>query len=85
VFKNLNPATDIYFSQGPMDVLDHSCSKMGFGGKMCIDGTGKYEEESDEDFRWQIADFRLDEKSFQKNSRRYIPSTVPYWKKKYRC
>ncbi len=45
MFKNLNPATDIYFSQGPMDVLDHSCSKMGFGGKMCIDGTRKYEEE----------------------------------------
>lgn len=45
VFKHLNPATDIYLSQGPMDVLDHSCSKMGFGGKMCIDGTAKYEEE----------------------------------------
>jgi 4-hydroxy-3-polyprenylbenzoate decarboxylase len=28
-----------------MDVLDHSCSKMGFGGKMCIDGTKKFEEE----------------------------------------
>ncbi|MEO8567540.1 MAG: menaquinone biosynthesis decarboxylase [Ginsengibacter sp.] len=50
VFKNLNPATDIYFSQGPMDVLDHSCSKMGFGGKMCIDGTFKYEDEIDENF-----------------------------------
>ena len=50
VFKNLNPSTDIYFSQGPMDVLDHSCSKMGFGGKMCIDGTFKYEEERDESF-----------------------------------
>ncbi len=48
VFKNLNPATDIYFSTGPMDVLDHSCSKMGFGGKMCIDGTFKTEEEKDE-------------------------------------
>jgi len=45
VFNNLNPATDIYFSQGPMDVLDHSCSKLGFGGKMCIDGTRKQEEE----------------------------------------
>ena len=45
VFDNLNPATDIYFSQGPMDVLDHSCSKLGFGGKMCIDGTKKQEEE----------------------------------------
>ncbi len=47
VFRNLNPATDVYFSQGPMDVLDHSCSKMGFGGKLCIDGTVKYDEEAD--------------------------------------
>ena len=45
VFNNINPVTDIYFSQGPMDVLDHSCSKLGFGGKMCIDGTKKMEEE----------------------------------------
>jgi 4-hydroxy-3-polyprenylbenzoate decarboxylase len=50
VFRNMNPATDIYFSQGPMDVLDHSCSKLGFGGKMCIDGTYKFEEERDENF-----------------------------------
>ncbi|MEO5995523.1 MAG: menaquinone biosynthesis decarboxylase [Chitinophagaceae bacterium] len=48
VFKNLNPASDVIFSNGPMDVLDHSCSKMGFGGKMCIDGTAKFEEEKDE-------------------------------------
>jgi 4-hydroxy-3-polyprenylbenzoate decarboxylase len=54
VFKNLNPSTDIYFSQGPMDVLDHSCSKMGFGGKMCIDGTKKFEEERDDSFEWPI-------------------------------
>jgi 4-hydroxy-3-polyprenylbenzoate decarboxylase len=45
IFNNLNPVTDVYFSQGPMDVLDHSCSKLGFGGKMCIDGTKKLEEE----------------------------------------
>lgn len=53
VFRNLNPATDIYFSTGPMDVLDHSCSKLGFGGKMCIDGTAKLEEESDEGYSYQ--------------------------------
>src|SRR2546423_1994048 len=46
--KNLDPAADIYFSQGPMDVLDHSCSKLGFGGKMCIDGTRKSTEEKNE-------------------------------------
>ncbi len=60
VFKNLNPATDVYFSQGPMDVLDHSCSKLGFGGKMCIDGTFKFDEERDENFRFQISDIRFD-------------------------
>jgi 4-hydroxy-3-polyprenylbenzoate decarboxylase len=48
-FRHLNPASDVYFSQGPMDVLDHSCSKLGFGGKMCIDGTSKAEEEIDEE------------------------------------
>ena len=45
VSEHCNPSSDVYFSQGPMDVLDHSCSKMGFGGKMCIDGTKKFEEE----------------------------------------
>jgi 4-hydroxy-3-polyprenylbenzoate decarboxylase len=52
-FSNLDPAADIYFSQGPMDVLDHSCSKLGFGGKMCIDGTAKYEEEKDDTSAWK--------------------------------
>jgi len=59
VFKNLNPATDISFSQGPMDVLDHSCSKLGFGGKMCIDGTFKYDEEKDEQYYWSEANDQL--------------------------
>lgn len=48
VFKNLDVANDVVFSTGPMDVLDHSCSKMGFGGKMCIDGTAKQVEELDD-------------------------------------
>jgi 4-hydroxy-3-polyprenylbenzoate decarboxylase len=59
VLANLQPANDIYFSQGPMDVLDHSCSKLGFGGKMCIDGTMKFDEEKEEreeaDDNWQLA------------------------------
>jgi 4-hydroxy-3-polyprenylbenzoate decarboxylase len=65
VFKNLNPATDIYFSQGPMDVLDHSCSKMGFGGKMCIDGTKKFDEEKDERFSFLVSRFLLNEESLR--------------------
>ena len=63
VFKNINPATDIYFSQGPMDVLDHSCSKLGFGGKMCIDGTFKFEEELDENYEPRAASYELSEKN----------------------
>jgi len=59
VFKNLNPATDIYFSQGPMDVLDHSCSKLGFGGKMCVDGTMKFDEEKDESYKLQAVSYKL--------------------------
>jgi 4-hydroxy-3-polyprenylbenzoate decarboxylase len=35
------PEHDTYFSQGPLDVLDHSTATNGFGGKMCIDATRK--------------------------------------------
>lgn len=61
VFKNLNPSTDIHFSQGPMDVLDHSCSKLGFGGKMCIDGTFKFDEEKDDNWSFETANVGITE------------------------
>lgn len=44
ISDNVNPYNDLYLSQGPMDVLDHACSKFAFGGKMCLDATGKTEE-----------------------------------------
>jgi 4-hydroxy-3-polyprenylbenzoate decarboxylase len=47
ISENFNPANDIYFTQGPVDVLDHSCSVMAFGGKMGIDATKKHPEETD--------------------------------------
>ena len=34
ISKNVEPARDIIFTQGPTDVLDHSCSVMAFGGKV---------------------------------------------------
>jgi 4-hydroxy-3-polyprenylbenzoate decarboxylase len=52
VFAHCNVATDIAFSAGPMDVLDHSCNALGFGGKMCIDGTAKQPEETDARYAW---------------------------------
>ena len=45
VSQHLDVQTDLLFGSGPMDVLDHSCSKFAFGGKLCIDGTKKYPEE----------------------------------------
>lgn len=46
ISQNTNPSTDIYFSRGPLDVLDHSSSKFAFGGKMFVDATKKYLEET---------------------------------------
>ncbi len=43
--EHVDPQQDIFFAQGPMDVLDHACAKLAFGGKMCIDATRKLDEE----------------------------------------
>jgi 4-hydroxy-3-polyprenylbenzoate decarboxylase len=48
VSKVVDPLRDIYFSQGPMDVLDHSSSRFSFGSKLGIDVTSKFKEEIDE-------------------------------------
>lgn len=45
ISENVDPQNDIIYTNGPMDVLDHSCSKMAFGGKMGIDATKKLPEE----------------------------------------
>jgi 4-hydroxy-3-polyprenylbenzoate decarboxylase len=44
--KYWNPSTDTYFSKGPLDILDHAARQQGFGGKMCIDATNKFIEET---------------------------------------
>jgi 4-hydroxy-3-polyprenylbenzoate decarboxylase len=45
VSKHVDVKNDLMLAQGPMDVLDHACSKFAFGGKLSVDGTSKYEEE----------------------------------------
>lgn len=45
ISTHTDPGSDFVFSQGPTDVLDHSCSTMAFGGKMGIDATKKLPEE----------------------------------------
>jgi 4-hydroxy-3-polyprenylbenzoate decarboxylase len=87
VFKNLNPASDIYFSTGPMDVLDHSCSKMGFGGKMCIDGTRKFEEEEEveDGYGFGVPDFGLDESLIKQKFSEIQAVNVSLFKKAIPC
>jgi 4-hydroxy-3-polyprenylbenzoate decarboxylase len=48
ISKVVNPGQDIFFSQGPMDVLDHSSSRFSYGSKLGIDVTSKFSEEENE-------------------------------------
>jgi len=62
IYENLNPQTDIHFSTGPLDVLDHSSSKFTYGSKLGIDATIKFEEEkieSKELFNSEIDEIRI--------------------------
>ncbi|GBC87912.1 3-octaprenyl-4-hydroxybenzoate carboxy-lyase [bacterium HR13] len=43
--NNMDPSRDVLILKGPIDVLDHSTSQVGFGGKMVIDATTKWKEE----------------------------------------
>ncbi len=43
--ENVNIQTDVHFSMGPLDILDHSSSKYAYGSKVCFDATKKFEEE----------------------------------------
>jgi len=45
VFNHVDPSRDCNITKGPLDVLDHSCDLVGFGGKMGIDATKKWPEE----------------------------------------
>lgn len=45
VFNHVDPSRDCVITKGPLDILDHSCDLIGFGGKMGIDATKKWPEE----------------------------------------
>lgn len=45
VSENMHVATDVSFSRGPLDVLDHAASHLAYGGKLFIDATVKLSEE----------------------------------------
>ncbi len=39
--QHFDPRNDVLFSKGPLDVLDHACDVMAYGGKLGIDATTK--------------------------------------------
>lgn len=39
IASSVDPATDLFFQKGPLDVLDHASSTFAFGGKMGVDAT----------------------------------------------
>jgi len=41
ISSQVNPASDLFFSKGPLDALDHSSEQPCFGSKMFIDATTK--------------------------------------------
>lgn len=45
VLGNVDPKRDMMFAEGPLDILDHSAPGFGFGSKVGIDATRKWESE----------------------------------------
>jgi len=41
VCQRINPAKDLFFAEGPLDVLDHAAQTFAFGGKLGFDATGE--------------------------------------------
>jgi 4-hydroxy-3-polyprenylbenzoate decarboxylase len=41
VMNHVDPQRDVIITDGPLDILDHSCPQIAFGGKMGIDATRK--------------------------------------------
>ena len=45
VFSNIDPERDVFFTKGPLDVLDHASPTTVYGSKAGIDATRKLKEE----------------------------------------
>ncbi|HEX2657715.1 MAG TPA: menaquinone biosynthesis decarboxylase, partial [Polyangia bacterium] len=43
--NNIDAKRDVFFAEGPIDVLDHASTAFGFGGKLGVDATRKWKEE----------------------------------------
>ena len=44
-FRHYADKRDVFFAEGPIDVLDHASQAFGFGGKLGVDATRKWKDE----------------------------------------
>ncbi len=58
--QNTEPANDIHFSRGPLDVLDHSASHFAYGSKIGFDAMRKLPEELSDNQAKKEIDFSID-------------------------
>src|ERR1035437_3426305 len=58
VFANVDFNKDLFFTHGPLDVLDHSSDNFSFGGKLGVDATVKLIEENTERGKIAKQDYR---------------------------
>lgn len=69
VFSNVDPERDIFFTKGPLDVLDHSSPASVFGSKAGFDATVKLPEEGHH--RTWPAEITMDEETRHKVTQRW--------------
>ncbi|MDX2472078.1 MAG: menaquinone biosynthesis decarboxylase [Candidatus Krumholzibacteria bacterium] len=64
VTGSMDPARDVFFSEGPVDQLDHSTNLACYGGKMGVDGTRKIKGEKGYEREWpEVVEMDADEKA----------------------
>lgn len=91
--QHVDLRTDLVFSQGPIDVLDHACSQMGFGGKLGLDGTRKLPAERlepplayppPEEALLRLEVLQRDFPELQEVNLRLIEAGIPVWIGRFR-
>lgn len=61
ISQRVNPAQDLVFLTGPLDILDHASDTTGFGGKLGIDATGmpkEFPQPDPEELMMEVQSFR---------------------------
>lgn len=82
ILENVNPFSDIHFMRGPLDVLDHSSTKMAFGSKMGIDATTKYDEEINSEIKNGNQNKTLNIESLKNNFNEIFDAHI-YWASRF--